>query len=124
MRKKLSKSDEEYIMNHREDLDVQALMKHLDAAEETVQEYLDTLPPPSEPGESLEERRRKLQSTTVGVGKMMARDPKRGVVVMTEAASELADARTVIALKKASEDRKKKMRGQIHRPFEDSEYDR
>jgi len=90
----------------------------------TVQAYVDTLPPPPEEGETVQERQRKLQSTKVSASKFMAGDRKKGIKIMTPAAAELIDARAAVSLPEVTERRKKAMKGKIHRPFEESEYDR
>lgn len=88
--------------------------------------------------QSLEDR--DVRSKTIGpVGRMMARDEEKGVAMMTEAASQLADerakarreesndladARDVVSPKEISEKQRKKMADKIHRPFRKSPYDR
>jgi len=90
----------------------------------TVQAYIDELPPPVNSEESAQERQRRLQMTKVSGSRLMGRDKDRGITVMTEAASELIDARRTVALPKPSKEMKKKHSDKIHRPFQESDYDR
>lgn len=125
MPRKLSEVEKQYIEANylKESVDKMA-SKMKGVGPVTVQEYVDTLPPPPEPGETPEERRRKLQNTKVAASNFMGRDKERGVTVMTPAAAELIDARDTVSLPEVTERRKKAMKGKIHRPFEESEHDR
>jgi hypothetical protein len=53
----------------------------------------------------------------------MGRDKKRGIAVMTKPASELIDARMVVALKETKKARLEKQKDHIFRPFEPDEHD-
>jgi hypothetical protein len=125
MPRALSEVEQQYIEENHTAQTAEEMAKDMKGVStKTVQAYVDTLPPPAKIGETHEERQRALQSTKVGVGRLMGRDPDRGVTVMTEAASELADARKVVAVTRASENQRKRARGMIHRPFSDGPYDR
>ena len=57
-----------------------------------VEEYLKTsVMPKPERGETVEQRREKLEQTGLKSGDLMARAPERGLAIMTPGASELAD---------------------------------
>ncbi len=103
MKRKLSKAEEEYIRNHHENMTADELcsdMHGVGAA--TVQSFIETnVVPVSTKNESQEERHAKMNDTGLKAGDLMGRDPERGVVVMTEGASELSDARRVVRVPSA-----------------------
>jgi hypothetical protein len=125
MRRALSEAEKVYIMDNYQDEDVQDMANKMHGVgTKTIQKYVDELPPTPVQGETTQERQRKLQSTKVSGSKLMGRDKEKGVTVMTEAASELIDARKVLATPEKSDAQKKAMKDKIHRPFEESPYDR
>jgi len=62
-----------------------------------VAAYVNTVYQPPKPGQPIQDRQSQLANMPAA-GQFMGRDPARGVAVMTEAASEISDARKVVAV--------------------------
>lgn len=98
MPRELSKAEQAYINDNHEKMSPAEICADMHGiGEKTVKRYIDTsVMPKSDPKETTEQRQNKLQKTGLVVGKLMARDPERGIAVMTPGASELADAKRVV----------------------------
>ena len=96
MPRELTKAEQEYALAHAGDTSVEELCADMPGiGAKTLQKFLDANTMPEEVhNESTEERQQKLQKATgLTAGKLMGRDPERGITVMTPGASELGDAR-------------------------------
>jgi topoisomerase IA-like protein len=96
MPRELSKAEQEYALAHANDMELDALCADMPGiGVKTLEKFLKANTMPEEvPDESSEERQEKLQKATgLTAGKLMGRDPERGITVMTPGASELGDAR-------------------------------
>lgn len=125
MPRHLSEIEKKYIQEHYLDQEAEEIAVQIKGVGPiTVQQFIDTLPPRPEPNETPDERHRKLQGSTIPSSRLMGRDPARGIAVMTEAASELSDARDVVGVPGISKERREKMKDKIHRPFAPSPHDR
>jgi len=96
-KRELSEAEKFYIEQHYLEESVEEMADNLPpgAGPKTVQAYVDLLPPPPDPKDSIEEHHEKLRKARAArTGKMMARDDAKRAVTMTEAASTMADARS------------------------------
>jgi alanyl-tRNA synthetase len=87
--------------------------EHIPDVEELEEQLAEETEDPAE------KRREKLRQTKLTSGKLMAKDIKKGVTVMTEQASEMADARLDHQVAEATERQKEKAKQFIHKPFGD-----
>jgi len=101
MPRELSQAEKEYITKHHKHLSPDALCADMPGVgPKTVKAFISgEMIPEADPQESTEERHEKVRKAGragLTAGKLMGRDPERGVVVMTPGASEMSDAmRTV-----------------------------
>jgi len=96
MPRELSKAEQTYIeANHDKMTPAQICADMPGVGTKTVEKFIETsILPEMKQDETPEERQETLQKKTgLTAGKLMARDPERGIVAMTPGASELADAR-------------------------------
>ena len=96
MKRKLSKAEQEYIERNHTTMSAEQLCADMDGiGVKTVQAFIDTnIMTKGSREDTHEERQEELQKKTgLTAGKLMGRDPFRGIAIMTEAASELSDAR-------------------------------
>jgi len=99
MPRTLSQAEQDYIINHHDKMSPEAMCADMPGVgPKTVVQFIETsVIPEVVPDETPKERQKKLQKKTgLTAGKLMGRDPERGIAVMTPGASELADARRVI----------------------------
>ena len=122
----LTQAEKYFIKEHRED-SASVLSKDMDGiGEKTIQSYINSLPPEpmipdAKPGQTPEERQAQLAPLGLRVGQLMGRDPDvPGVVVMTEGASELADANKSAVAAHAAKQAKSRNANRIHRPLGDN----
>ena len=96
--RKLSQAEKEFISKYHTTMTVEDMCADMPGiGPQTVQEFLDTeVLPEATPEETTQARHEKLRNTGLTAGKLMGRDPERGIVVMTPAASEMADAKRVV----------------------------
>jgi len=98
MARELTEPEKFYIENHYLDMSPEEMAEAMDAkgvGPKTVEAFVETLPPPEEPTDEVEDRHKKLQKVKRDrTGQMMARDDKKDprAVMMTKEASEMADA--------------------------------
>ena len=106
-----------YIENNREQTDSKLASMMVGVSEKKVSEYKDSLPEKQdseEKSESDEERKKRLSKIS-NVGVFFAQ--RDGTTVMTEAASEITDARKIVKGNRMSEKQyDDNNRGKIHRP--------
>lgn len=96
MPRQLSKAEQEYIVNHSQQLTAEEIAADMPGVgAKTVQKFIDeNVLEQQRQGETQDERQKNIQKKSkLTAGKLMGRDPSRGIAVMTEAASELSDAR-------------------------------
>jgi hypothetical protein len=99
MPRELSKAEQEYIRQNHDKMTPEELCEDMPGiGTKTVEKFIETsVMPEVNPDETLQQRQEELQKRTgLTAGKLMGRDPERGVVVMTPGASELADAKRVV----------------------------
>jgi hypothetical protein len=99
MARELSKAEQEFITAHVNDMSPEELCADMPGVgPKTVEKFIETsVMPEARPEESPEERQQELQKKTgLTAGKLMGRDPERGIAVMTPGASELADAKRIV----------------------------
>jgi len=88
MPRKLSRAEKEYIDKNYKNMSPEELCDDMpNIGPATVSEYINTI--------SLLNKEENIQEDVFNEGSLMGRDPARGVVVMTQAASELSDARRI-----------------------------
>lgn len=109
MKRKLSKAEEEYIRNNHDKMTPEELCSDMHGVGvSTVQSFIETsVVPASTKDETQAERHSKINETGLKAGNLMGRDPERGIVVMTEGASELSDARRVVRVPSADSSARK-----------------
>jgi hypothetical protein len=101
MPRELSQAEKDYIVKNVDNMTPEAMCVDMPGVgPKTVKDFLENgVMPEANRDESAEERTAKVQKAGragLTAGKLMGRDPKRGIAVMTPGASEMADAmRTV-----------------------------
>lgn len=63
-----------------------------------IDKCISNVIPKMKQGQTQLERQQQLAKVQNGAGQFMGRDPSRGIAIMTEAASEMSDARKVMAV--------------------------
>jgi hypothetical protein len=104
MPRQLSKAEQEYIVNHSKDLTAAEIASDMPGVgAKTIQKFIDeSVLEDQRSDETQQQRQATLQKKTkLTAGKLMGRDPSRGITVMTEAASELSDSRRPVHQKTA-----------------------
>lgn len=101
MPRELSQAEKDYITKNHDKLSPEAICADMPGVgPKTVTNFIENGMMPEEiRDESPEERTAKVQKAGragLTAGKLMGRDPERGVVVMTPGASEMADAMRVV----------------------------
>ena len=99
MPRELSKAEQAYVTDNHGSMSAAELCADMPGVgPKTIQAFVDTsVLPEATANESPEERRDTLAKRTgLTAGKLMARDPERGITAMTAGASELSDARRVV----------------------------
>lgn len=94
--RKLSEADKQYIENNHDKKSVDELAEGMyGVGAKTVQAFIDSdIIPESKREDTPEERKEELQKKTgLTVGRLMGRDPERGIAVMTPQAAELSDVK-------------------------------
>jgi len=118
MPRELSQAEKDYITANHEKMSPEAICADMPGVgPKTIADFVENnVMPEADRDESHEERTAKVQKAGragLTAGKLMGRDPERGVVVMTPGASEMADAMRVVNV--PSND--KKARSQSDRIF-------
>ena len=99
MPRELSKAEQAYITENNGKMTPAAMCEDMPGVgAKTVESFIATSVLPEEvPDETSKERQEKIQKVTgITAGKFMGRDPERGIVVMTQGASEISDAKRVV----------------------------
>jgi len=101
MPRELSQAEKDYITANHDKMSPEAICADMPGVgPATVNDFIENGMMPEEVrGEAPEERREKVQKAGragLTTGKLMGRDPERGVTVMTPGASEMADAMRVV----------------------------
>ena len=97
MPRKLSEAEREYVVNHliKGDMTIEQIANKIDGVGvKTIKKIAESLPVDQEEPETVKERHERLRESDFQTGKLMGRH-KRGKsssVIMTQAASEMADA--------------------------------
>lgn len=94
--RKLSKAEQEYILKNYENMSAEEMCSDMHGiGTKTVQDFIDeNVLPEVNPSDTAEERHEKIRNAKkITAGKLMGRDPERGIAVMTSAASEVSDSR-------------------------------
>jgi hypothetical protein len=97
MPRELSQAEKDYITKNHENMSAEEICADMPGVgPKTIATFIDSgIMPEPKRDETVEERREKVQKvgrTGLTAGKLMARDPKRGIAVMTQGASEMSDA--------------------------------
>lgn len=101
----LDEIQKEYIREHyvKDKLTLEDLAKKMpDVDLNEIHQFLNTVYQPPKPDQPVQDRQTQMAGMPAA-GQFMGRDPSRGVAVMTEAASEIADARRVVAVPSPTE---------------------
>ena len=96
MPRELSKAEQQYIETNHDKMSAEEICADMPGVGvKTVEKFIETsILPEMKANETPEERSENLQKKTgLTAGKLMARDPDRGITAMTPGASELADVR-------------------------------
>jgi len=101
MPRELSQAEKDYITTNVKKMSPEAMCADMPGVgPKTVVDFIDNgIMPEANRDESHAERTEKVQKagrSGLTAGKLMGRDPERGVVVMTPGASEMADAQRVV----------------------------
>jgi len=97
MPRELSQAEKNYITTNHEKMTPEAICADMPGVgPKTVSNFIDESIMPEatrdESHEELQEKVRKAGRSGLTAGKLMARDPERGIAVMTEGASQMSDA--------------------------------
>lgn len=95
MPRELSQAEKDYITANHEQMSPEAICADMPGVgAKTVESFIETSILPAEVrDESHEERQKKLRKCTgLTAGKLMGRDPDRGIATMTAGASQMSDA--------------------------------
>lgn len=103
MPRELSQAEKDYITANCKKLSPEAICADMPGVgPKTVLDFIENGMMPAEvQDETPEERQQKVQKAGragLTAGKLMARDPERGLAMMTEGASEMADAMRVVTV--------------------------
>lgn len=96
MPRDLSRAEKEFITANHDKMSPDEMSKDMHGiGPKTVKEFIETsVMPEAKRDETPQERQEELQKKTgLTAGKLMARDPARGIAAMTPGASELSDAK-------------------------------
>jgi len=96
----LTEVEKQWIQEHyiKDKLTLDELAKKLSGVDlNEIAAFIKTVYQPPTPNQPAQERQAQLAGMPPA-GQFMGRDPARGVAVMTEAASEISDARKVVAV--------------------------
>lgn len=101
MPRELSQAEKDYITTNHEKMSPDAICADMpNIGPKTVSDFVENcIMPEANRDETPEERREKVQKvgrSGLTAGKLMGRDPKRGIAIMTQGASEMADAQRVV----------------------------
>ena len=101
MPRELIKAEKEFITRNHEKMTPAEMSEDMRGiGKKTIEKFIETsVMTKAEADETPEERHEKLaKKTGLTVGKLMGRDPDRGIAVMTPGASELSDAKRVLTV--------------------------
>lgn len=96
MPRELSKAEKAYIIANHNELTAEVICEDMPGVgKKTIEQFIETSVMPNATREETAEEYHKQVRKRTGktAGELMARDPKRGIAAMTEAASSFADAK-------------------------------
>ena len=101
MPRELSQAEKDYVTKKHESMSHEAMCADMPGVgPKTISDFIENgIMPEADRNESHAERIEKVRNTGragLTAGKLMGRDPERGIVVMTPGASEMADAMRVV----------------------------
>lgn len=115
-KRQLSRAEQEFVKANYDKMTSEELCEDMPGiGPKTIEQFIESsVIPKAKQDETPQERQEELQKKSgLNVGKLMGRDPTRGIAVMTEAASELSDARRIVNTP-TNDDTARKRNDRIH----------